>query len=112
MDFLREILGEELYKQFMAAVTAHNNKPENKDNQIKLANLADGQYVDKGKYDTAVAEKENLEGQIGTLNGTIKTLKKDNQDNEELQETITTLHCEVMVKSDVYFVSWNKIQSN
>lgn len=100
MDFLREILGEELYKQFMAAVTAHNNKPENKDNQIKLANLADGQYVDKGKYDTAVAEKENLEGQIGTLNGTIKTLKKDNQDNEELQETITTLQEDLKRQQD------------
>ena len=75
----------------MAAVTAHNDKPENKENQIKLANLSEGQYVDKGKYDTAIAEKENLEGQVETLNGTIKTLKKDNQGNEELQKTITTL---------------------
>lgn len=91
MDFLKEVLGEELYKQFKAAVTAHNDKPENKDNQIKLANLANGQYVDKGKYDTAIVEKENLEGQIKTLNETIKTLKKDNQDNKKLQKTITTL---------------------
>lgn len=91
MEFLKEVLGEELYKQLMAAVTAHNDKPENKENQIKLANLSEGQYVDKGKYDTAIAEKENLEGQVETLNGTIKTLKKDNQGNEELQKTITTL---------------------
>lgn len=91
MDFLKEVLGEELYKQFVAAVTAHNDKPENKDNQIKLANLEDGQYVDKRKYDTAVAEKANLEGQIETLNGTVKTLKKDNQDNEGLQKTIADL---------------------
>lgn len=91
MEFLKKVLGEELYKQLMAAVTAHNDKPENKENQIKLANLSEGQYVDKGKYDTAIAEKENLEGQVETLNGTIKTLKKDNQGNEELQKTITTL---------------------
>ena len=91
MAFKRHPVGEELYKQLMAAVTAHNDKPENKENQIKLANLSEGQYVDKGKYDTAIAEKENLEGQVETLNGTIKTLKKDNQGNEELQKTITTL---------------------
>lgn len=91
MEFLKKVLGEELYKQLMAAVTVYNDKPENKENQIKLANLSEGQYVDKGKYDTAIAEKENLEGQVETLNGTIKTLKKDNQGNEELQKTITTL---------------------
>lgn len=91
MEFLKEVLGEELYKQLMAAVTAHNDKPENKENQIKLANLSEGQYVNKRKYDTAIIEKENLEEQVETLNETIKTLKKDNQGNEELQKTITTL---------------------
>lgn len=91
MDFLKEVLGEELYKQLVAAVEAHNNKPENRDNQIKLANLEDGQYVDKRKYDAAVTEKENLEGQVGILNETVKTLKKNNPDNEELQKTIKGL---------------------
>ncbi len=95
MEFLKEVLGEELFNQFSAAVTTYNEKPENKDKQVKVANLKSGQYVDKGKYDTAVAEKENLEGQIKTLNTTISTLKKDNEGNETLQTTITNLQGEL-----------------
>ena len=91
MEFLKEVLGEELYKQVETALNAHNGNPDNKEKQIKLANLSTGQYVDKGKYDTAVTEKGNLEEQIKTLNGTIKTLKEDNKDNETLQTTITNL---------------------
>ncbi len=71
MEFLKDILGEDLYKQVSDTVNAYNGKPENKDKQVKLADLGSGQYVDKGKYDTAVAEKENLAGQIKTLNTTI-----------------------------------------
>ncbi|MBQ2801726.1 MAG: phage scaffolding protein [Lachnospiraceae bacterium] len=95
MEFLKEVLGEELYKQVETAVNAHNGNPENKDKQVKLANLSTGQYVDKGKYDTVVAEKGNLEGQISTLNTTISNMKKDNKDNEELQTTITNLQTEL-----------------
>lgn len=91
MEFLKEVLDEELYKQVETAVTSHNAKPENKDKQMKLADLGSGQYVDKGKYDAAVAEKENLEGQIKTLNTTIGDLKKNNADNETLQNTIADL---------------------
>lgn len=76
MEFLKDILGEDLYKQVSDTVNAYNGKPENKDKQVKLADLGSGQYVDKGKYDTAVAEKENLAGQIKTLNTTIGDLKK------------------------------------
>lgn len=95
MEFLKGIIGEELYKQVADAVSAHNGKPENKDKQVKLADLGAGQYVDKGKYDTAVAEKENLAGQIKTLNVTIGDLKKNNADNETLQTTIANLQGEI-----------------
>lgn len=95
MEFLKEVLDEELYKQVETAVTTHNAKPENKDKQMKLADLGSGQYVDKGKYDAAVAEKENLEGQIKTLNTTIGDLKKNNADNETLQTTIANLQGEL-----------------
>lgn len=91
MEFLKKILPEELYKQFETAVNAHNGKPENKDKQIKIANLGSGEYVGKGKYDTLEAEKNNLSGQIKDLNNTIETLKNGNKDNQKLQETITDL---------------------
>ena len=51
MEFLKEILGEELYKQFEEKINAHNGDEANKDKQIKLANLSSGEYVGKGKYD-------------------------------------------------------------
>lgn len=95
MEFLKEVLGEELFNEFSTAVTTYNKKPENKEKQVKVANLESGQYVDKGKYDTAIAEKVNLEGQIKTLNTTITTLKKDNEGNEALQTTITKLQGEL-----------------
>ena len=91
MEFLKDILGEDLYKQVSDTVNAYNGKPENKEKQVKIADLGSGQYVDKGKYDTAVAEKENLAGQIKTLNTTIGDLKKNNADNETLQNTIADL---------------------
>ena len=95
MEFLKDILGEDLYKQVSDTVNAYNGKPENKDKQVKLADLGSGQYVDKGKYDTAAAEKENLAGQIKTLNTTIGDLKKNNADNETLQTTIANLQGEL-----------------
>lgn len=95
MEFLKDVLGDDLYKQVTDTINAYNGKPENKDKQVKLADLGSGQYVDKGKYDTAVAEKENLAGQIKTLNSTIGDLKKNNADNETLQTTITNLQGEL-----------------
>ena len=91
MEFLKRILGEELYKQFESKVNEHNGKPENKDKQIKIANLGTGEYVGKGKYDTLEAEKNNLLGQVKDLNATIETLKNGNKDNQELQNTIKDL---------------------
>lgn len=58
MDFLKDILGTELFEQVANAVNAYNGSEANKDKQIKIANLASGKYVDKGKY-TALEELLN-----------------------------------------------------
>ena len=91
MDFLKDVLGEELFGQVTKVIKEHNEKPENKEKQVNIVNLAAGEYVGKGKYDTLSAEKTNLETQIKTLNTTIGELKKGNQDNAELQTKITNL---------------------
>lgn len=49
MEFLKTILGEELYKQVETALNTYNGDEANKDKQIKLANLASGEYVGKGQ---------------------------------------------------------------
>lgn len=91
MEFLKELLGEELYSQVESAVKAFNEKPENKEKQVKLANLTTGEYVGKAKYDSLEIEKKNLETQVGTLQKTIDTLNESNKDNEDLQKTISQL---------------------
>lgn len=88
---LEELLGEELYKQVKEKIDAANANESDKLKHIGYADLSEGEYVSKGKYDTAVAEKENLAGQIKTLNTTIGDLKKNNADNETLQNTIADL---------------------
>jgi hypothetical protein len=90
MEFLKAILGDELYKQFETAVNAYNEKPENKDKQVKLADLNTGEYVGKGKYTALETEITNLKEQIKTNEGTIEILKRANKDNETLQQTIKT----------------------
>ena len=47
MEFLKAILGEELYNQFISKINEFNGDEANKDKQIKLANLTDGAYVSK-----------------------------------------------------------------
>lgn len=89
MEFLKEILGEELYKQFETAVNAYNGNEANKDKQIKLANLAGGEYVGKGKYDALQALLDGKAAELDTANGLIAKLKKGTKDNEDLQGEIT-----------------------
>ena len=51
MEFLKELLGEELYNQITAKINEHNGNEANKDKQIKLENINSGNYVSKMKYD-------------------------------------------------------------
>lgn len=88
MEFLKAILGEELYTQFETAVNTYNEKPENKEKQIKLVNLSSGEYVSKDKYTALETDIGNLKEQIKTNEETIGTLKKGTKDNETLQQTI------------------------
>ena len=85
MLFLKEVLGEK-YEEFKGIIDAYNS--ENKDKQVKLANLSTGEYVSKAKYDALESEKNNVDTQLKTANSTITALKKDNKDNEALQTEI------------------------
>ena len=92
---LEDLLGEDLWKQVKEKINEKNANEADKLKHIRYADLSEGEYVSKGKYDTAVAEKGNLEGQIKTLNATINDLKKNNADNETLQSTITDLQAKL-----------------
>lgn len=89
MEFLKAILGEELYKQVETALNAYNGNEANKDKQVKLANLGSGEYVGKGKYDALDTLLKGKETELTNANGLIAELKKGTKGNEELQGKIT-----------------------
>lgn len=69
MEFLKEILGESLYAQLEQALNAYNGNEANKDKQVKLANLAGGEYVGKGKYDALQTLLDGKTAELETANG-------------------------------------------
>ena len=89
MEFLKAILGEELFKQLADKLNAYNGDEANKDKQIKLANLGGGEYVGKGKYDALQELLDGKTAELDTANGLIADLKKGTKGNEELQGKIT-----------------------
>ena len=95
MDFLKEILGEELFAQIAEKINAHNGNEANKNKQIKIANLGTGDYVGKGKYDTLQALFDGQKTELETANGLIAELKKGTKGNEELQGKITGYETQV-----------------
>lgn len=89
MDFLKEILGDELYAQVETAINAHNGKPENKDQQIKIADLGKGEYVSKAKYSTLDSENQTNISKLTEANNLIESLKKSAKGDEQLQGQVT-----------------------
>lgn len=101
MEWLKAILGDELFSQFEKAVAEHNGKPENKEKQVKLADLGTGEYVSSEKYKSLETDKGSVAEQLKTAQGLIETLKKGTSKDENLQgkigeyeTTITTLEAE------------------
>lgn len=88
MEFLKEVLGDELFETLVEKVNAYNADEANKDKQIKIANLASGEYVGKGKYDNLQAMLDGSKGDVATLTKTIEELKKGNVDAETLQAKV------------------------
>lgn len=95
MEFLKAILGEELYAQVAEKLNAHNGNEANKDNQVKLGNLGSGEYVGKAKYDALGTLLNGKTTELETANGLITELKKGTKGNEELQGKITGYETQV-----------------
>lgn len=89
MDFLKEILGEELFAQVAEKINAHNGNEANKDKQIKIANLGGGDYVSKAKHDALQALFDSKDQELTAANGLIEGFRKSQKDNEAVQGQIT-----------------------
>lgn len=87
---LKDLLGDELYAQVQQKIDDANANEEDKSKHIRYADLSEGGYVARAKYDALEKAKEDVEGQLKTAEGTIRELKKSNEDNSALQEIIKT----------------------
>lgn len=92
MEFLKDLLGDDLFKQIEAKINEHNGNEANKDKQIKLANLGGGEYVGKGKFDSEIERLTSLLNgkttELDSANNLIAELKKGTKGNDDLQNKI------------------------
>ena len=94
MEFLKDILGNDLYNQVETKVNSYNES--NKDKQVKVANLSTGEYVSKSKYDALQTDLNNTKTSLDTANTTIADLKKNNGDNASLQTKIQEYETKIL----------------
>lgn len=86
MEFLKEILGEELYTQVESKINTYNSDEKNKDKQLKLVNLSSGNYVGKEKFDAKETEVAGLTQQLNDANATIKSY--EDMDVEAIKQSV------------------------
>lgn len=95
MEFLKVILGDK-YPEFESAINAYNILPENKDKQVKIADLGGGGYVSVEKYNKVVAERDNNKTLLDTANQALEQFK--DIDVSQLQGEITKLKGDLSAK--------------
>lgn len=95
LEFLKAILGDDLFDQFVEKLNAYNGDEANKDKQIKLANLTDGGYVSKDKYTDLETTLTGKQSELEKANGLIEELKKGAGKDTELQQKISGYEAQV-----------------
>lgn len=88
MDFLKDILGDELFSSVSGKIDAFNKA--NPDKPVKLADLSSGGYVDKNKYADMETLANGYKSQIAQRDKDIAELKKQTS-NGELQGQLDAL---------------------
>ena len=90
-EFLKPVLGDELYTQFSEKMSGSDAEG------IMLVNAKDGSYIPKAKLDEERSTSKGYKGQIEELNAQLAELKKTAEGNDDLkaqsaklQESITS----------------------
>ncbi len=76
MEFLKQILGDDLYSQVESKINSYNSDEKNKNNQVKIVNLSEGNYVGKDKFDAKETELTDLKQQLDNANKQIDDFKE------------------------------------
>lgn len=96
---LEELLGADLYAQVKAKLDEVNANEPDKLKHVRYADLSEGEYVGKGKYDSEIEKLNNIisgkDTELTTANDLIAQLKKGTKGNEELQGKITAYETQV-----------------
>lgn len=95
---LKELLGEELYKQVQAKIDEKNSAETDKLKHVRYTDLSEGKYVSKEKYDSELDKLNTLitgkDTEIGNANKLIEELKKASKGDEGMQQKISTYETE------------------
>lgn len=77
---LKELLGDDLYKQVQAKIDEKNSTETDKLKHVRYTDLSEGKYVSKDKYDSELDKLNTLitgkDTEIGNANKLIEELKK------------------------------------
>ena len=92
---LEELLGAELYAQVQAKLDEVNGKEPDKLKHVRYADLSEGDYVAKGKYDALQVKYDGQTQELTSANDLITQLKKGTKGNEELQGKISAYETQV-----------------
>lgn len=83
IDFLKPVLGDELFTQVSDKLSGATG--------ITLANIADGSYVPKAKFDDERTKAKNLTTQVNDLTQQLADAQKNAGDVDALNQQITKL---------------------
>jgi len=86
---LEELLKPELYAQVKAAIDEQNANEPDKLKHVRYADLSEGEYVSKSKFDTEIEKLNNVisgkDTELTTANDLIGELKKSTKGNDDIQ---------------------------
>lgn len=89
MEFLKKLLGDDLYSQLETKINEYNSTKTDKEKQIKLAVIGSGNYVEKNEYEALNGQLNGKQTELETANALIEDLKKGNKSNDDLQSKIS-----------------------
>lgn len=97
---LEELLGDDLYSQVKAKIDEKNGAEPDKLKHIRYADLSEGKYVSKEKYDSELEKLQGLisgkDTEIGNANKLIEELKKASKGDEGMQQKISEYEAETL----------------
>lgn len=86
-DYLKPILGDDLFGQFAEKMNGAEG--------VNLANIADGNYIPKAKFDEQRNTSKNYKTQIEQLNSKLTALQEAANGNEALKGQIAQLQQDI-----------------